>query len=406
MPARFRELYDEKPYSPPQSIPHFHLVNGSSPEYRWSPTFGSAKFPNSSFQMRDVVGNPGHYNPVSHRVLTSEFYYPRGVQDWFNGSEHWRQTEKGVFLPLPNIESNIVDFQEWSTGFTAAQLSDWAMDAYNAFITQVPTTVSLPNFLYELREMKGMIPSIDRKSLLNTASNNFLAFEFGVNPFVKDIKAILSLSDAVQKRLKHLLFTQGKKTNLSFERDGVFNDSYSFFRSFETPVVPTITGGPGFYLLNGLEFRRKNTSAHLHIGAKLFQDLQGLSDSLSTLKALSASGGFNSPLRVVWNAIPYSFIVDWFFHVGKILDSLSVQPFGGEYRVTDVGYSVKLESSWSIYQVAYGNQTISGQSLIGACTFKSYTRRQGYPVSSLFITDGLLTPMQLALSAAMFKQRH
>jgi hypothetical protein len=126
---------------------------------------------------------------------------------------------------------------------------------------------------------------------------------------------------------------------------------------------------------------------------------------MAVLKALSAAGGFNSPARVIWNAIPYSFIVDWFFHVGKLLDSLSIQPFGGEYTVSNINYSIKLEAAFDVY-FRMANGQIPSKPYLGRADYKSYIRRLGFPVSSLFITDGILSPMQLALSAAMFLQKH
>jgi len=352
--------------------------------------------------MDDVVGNKGGYNPVTQKRLSFDIVNAGEVLSWLDHADQFTNLQKGVNLPfVPG--SGYLDLPWELSTFSAANLSDWAIEAYNGFISQVPTKVSLPNFLYELKDMKGMIPSIDRLSLKKTASNNFLAFEFGVLPFVSDIKAILSLSDSVHKRLEHLLATQGKSTNLSFQRDGKFDSPFSFYRDFADPNANySINSSPNF---NGVEFKRRTASAKFHIGAKLFQDLRDLRDSMAVLKALSAAGGFNSPARVIWNAIPYSFIVDWFFHVGKLLDSLSIQPFGGEYTVSDINYSIKLEAAFDVY-FRMANGQIPSKPYLGRADYKSYIRRLGFPVSSLFITDGILSPMQLALSAAMFFQKH
>lgn len=378
-------------------------------EYAWNSLSTFSRFPDELSQMTDVVGNQGKYNPVSHRSLRIKL---DPIKPWFEPAQgaHWtsglgfgsyRKPLDGFYVPNPYFElvaTKLIDRWPWFPQISAAMLSDWSVDAFNKFHDQVPTTVSLANFLYELKDMKGMIPSIDRRSISKTVGNNFLAFEFGVQPFISDIKAILALSDSVDKRIKHLLETQGKHTNLSFERDVPLAEAFSFNVSFQDPLDSSDSG-------NHYRFTRTGAKAHLHIGGKLYQDLSDLSDSMAKLKGLAASGGFNHPARVIWNAIPYSFVVDWFFHVGKLLDSLTVQPFGGEYEVSDVGYSVKTEALFVATQVMGGTQYVDGNPTAGTVYAKSFERKIGFPVSSLFLTDANLSPTQQALALAMLNQR-
>lgn len=354
------------------------------------------EFPKEVDLMTDTIGNPTGFNSVEQYTLRSTM---SSLVSWHNSSGGiGTPLFKG--LPTPstaNAEERAHSFAMWTPEVSAATLSDWSIEALNSFTDQVPTTVSLPNFLYELKDMKGMIPSIDRRSLSKTASNNFLAFEFGVQPFISDIKAILALSESVQKRIKHLLSVNGKATRLSFNKDVPITEPVTYY------VAMAGLGSRDVQTDQDLVFRRLSGRVQFHVGAKLFQDLQGLSDSMATLKALSASGGFNSPARAVWNAIPYSFVVDWFFHVGKLLDSLTIQPFGGEYRVSDVGYSLKSEANYYVSQVHERSAAYTYP--LGTVFVKSYIRRPGYPMTSLFLTNGSLTPMQQVLALAMLNQR-
>jgi hypothetical protein len=372
--------------------------NGTLITEYWNTEFAKfTQFPKKYSRITDIVGARGKFNPVDQLSFTSTV----GSMIPFHGSDGslWTPLYEGIWFPfgVPNTGKDFGDWT-WFPHVSAATLSDWSVDAYNAFNTQVPTKVSLPNFLYELKDMKGMIPSIDRLHLAKSASNNFLAFEFGVMPFISDIKGILALSDNVQKRLKHLLEQQGQSSNLSFNRTQDFEgDPYEFYQS----LIPS---DAFFKASNRVLFKQMGAKASFHVGGKLYQDLTGLSDSLSTLKALSAAGGFSSPARVIWNAIPYSFVVDWFFHVGKLLDSLTIQPFGGEYRVSNVGYSLKQEATYLVTVDLETSPRTLG--VVGYVFAKSYVRKLGYPVTSLFLTNGALTPMQLALSAAMFHQKH
>lgn len=369
----------------------------------WQAGVGLRLFPERFSSITDVVGNQGGLNPVTHISFTSSL--GTKFRDWKRNN--LAQTAKmlfdGIYVPMQGTLPDAFGLLPFAPVISSATLSDWAVEAYNAFHDQVPVTVSLPNFIYELKDMKGMIPSVDRLSLTKTASNNFLAFEFGVLPFISDIKAILSLSTAVEKRLKHLIETAGSSTRLSFNRSTVHDEPATFWKALGDPNhVNTTSSGID------LEFVRSTARSEFHCGAQLFQDLKDLSDALATMKALSASGGFNHPARVIWNAIPYSFVVDWFFHVGKLLDSLSVQPFGGTYDVSAVMYSIKTESHWRVFQ-NFSNGTPADNAYnrqdIGYVNAESYIRRLGFPAQSLFLTNGALTPMQLALSVAMLEQR-
>lgn len=370
----------------------------------WAAGVNLTKFPDSFSSMTDVVGNSGGDNPVEQWSISSQLgsFAPWAREN--NTSHGSLPLMEGVYLP--GGTSNAWGFMgaaHWWPEISAATLSGWAVDAFNKFHDQVPVTVSLPNFIYELREMKSMIPSFDRKSLSKTASNNFLAFEFGVQPFISDIKAILDMSSAVDKRLSHLLATQGKETNLSFNRDVDFAEDFSIYLD-ANPLAGSVNGIPKI----SVHFKRLSGKATFHVGAKLFQDLQDLSDSIAKLKALSASGGFSHPARVVWNAIPYSFVVDWFFHVGKLLDTLTIQPFGGEYKVTRMMHSIKSTALYYVTQEFHNEDPVSNgvnNTPLGTLVAKSYVRRTGLPLSGLFLTDGALSPTQLALSAAMLEQR-
>ncbi len=58
-----------------------------------------------------------------------------------------------------------------------------------------------------------------------------------------------------------------------------------------------------------------------------------LSESLSAERSL----GLSDPLSVVWEIIPYSFVVDWFIPIGTYLDTLSILPhLTGRWMETQV----------------------------------------------------------------------
>ena len=339
--------------------------------------------------MTDVVGGNGSINPVDHIVGENfvrsllDFYQPDGGHVHFLGD---------TVPMLPNLAL------EWGDGLIppteASTISNWSTEALNAFSDQVPEIVSVANFLYELKDIKGLIPKIE-KSLVRTAGSNFLALEFGLKPFLGDIQKLQTIQSAVEKRLKHLRSTAGKTVSLRFKRSMEKPTNVNFTR--EGHYFNNYLGG------NFLRFELEGYSGEFNVTGKLFQNLEGLNDPFTNLKALAAATGFNNPAAIVWEAIPYSFVVDWFISLDKQIDKLAIQPFGGEYRVTDVCWSTKESFNWLVYQDFFPNDTRNKKRLIGNIVCKYYKRRPGFPVAGLNFQS--LSPKQLALSLALLEQR-
>jgi len=387
-------------YLPP--LPYtVRLGNGSSSGGIWNnssfggPFYGLVGFPTDASIMDDIVGDTGYFHPVSQMSISSSI---RGglTIDWFsNQSEHWEIPSEEFPIPVKGPDDRIVYWDQWLSPVTPAMLSGWSLDALNKFQDQVPTALSLPNSLYELKDIKGLIPKIDR-SLSKTASGNFLAFEFGVKPLISDVKAVVGMMDAVDKRIEHLLEVNGRSSNLSFKR---VIDTSTDITDFSRNLLNPYSSGTW-----AIRFVRKSAKATFFVTGDLYQDLDDLKDSSARLKALLAAGGFNRPATVIWNAIPYSFVVDWFFSVGKLLDTMAVQPFGGTYDISNVGWSLKREAFWFAY-LDIGDSTPYTERFLGTVTVKGYERHLGYPMTSLFLTDGSLSPKQQVLSLAMLEQR-
>lgn len=344
-----------------------------------------ATWPTRSFYMSDFIGNRGGVNPVYQVVLESDV---KGLINFehSNGAQI-SQLENYPLL----IDSSLMHTNGMIQTPTAAQFSSWSIDAFNAFHDQVPREFSVGNFLYELRDIKGMIPKIER-SISKTASSNFLAFEFGVKPFIGDVQKMLTLMEVVSKRLKHLSDTAGKEVTLSFSR------------KVEEPTGPSILSIPVPEWGSGAnyEFRRVSYSGKFTASSKLIQNLDILSDTNGLLKGYAAALGLNNPIAIVWEAIPYSFVIDWFFKVGKLLDTLSIQPFGGEWSLRNTTSSFKDEYLYIMSQDFFPPRNVKTQ--VGQARIRRYSRSVGLPVSSVFATDLTLTPKQQALSLALLNQ--
>nr|QDH86897.1 MAG: hypothetical protein H1Rhizo25914_000001 [Leviviridae sp.] len=358
--------------------------------------------------MRDVVGQQGSDNPVNQIEVDLHInggYSP--IVRTSNGVVYSFTPDKGLWIPsdLDGKPQDVV-WWPWLPPISAATLSNWAYEGFNKFSSQVPEEISLANSLYELKDLKAMIPKIER-SVTKTAANNFLLFEFGVKPMISDIKAVVGLSEAVDKRIKHLIDVNGRTTQLAMDKFVELTTPFSFFisnNSISSNVLTDYTGRRGQD--QGVVFERISGRQSFHLGGRLTQDLEDLRAANAKLKGLVAASGFNRPGRIIWNAIPYSFVVDWFFSVGKLIDTIAVQPFGGKYDVSHVMWSVKSEATYKVY-VTWGSagSFVPNEEFVGTARVKIYERYTGFPASSVFLTDGSLSPEQQVLGLAMLEQK-
>lgn len=378
-----------------ESFPRWNYSTGGTPHLYTS--HQAFQFPTRLSVIEDVVNNRGKFNPVHHFSIEGRLAKIPNARD---GNTIYVNLQDWCWYVI-NLHNLEFLAWPWLPTVSAATLSDYSISAFNKFHDQVPAEVSVANFMYELKDMKGMIPKIE-KSFSKTVANNFLGFSFGTAPFVGDIQKMISMSDAVDKRLKHLISVNGKTTDLTFERKTSYEEPFFFQRSLSDGLSQTVQTDIGG---DRVEFKRQSAGVTVRIGARLTQDLRDLADANAKLKALIAGSGFNHPARVVWNAIPYSFVVDWLFSAGKLLDGIAVQPFGGKYDVTDIGYSIKREASYVATYKPTWPAVVDGNPTLGGLRVKSYDRYEGFPATSLFLTDLSLTPKQQVLATAMLEQK-
>lgn len=190
----------------------------------------------------------------------------------------------------------------------------WAYDrAYGKFVSRVHDTagtlinlhqrkqtadmltnrlVSLGRFVRDLR--RGRFDSVLRNlrsrkgaNLPKTLADDFLELHFGWEPLVQDIGSAISILEAP--------FTDKLvvATQLTKNRWGVHNN----------------------YFPNGFWEADINVTAIARISAFVRVDSPNL------FKA--AALGFTNPATVAWDAIPFSFVIDWFIPVGAFLNSWS-----------------------------------------------------------------------------------
>lgn len=310
----------------------------------------------------------------------------RPLESWnfLNGSIVARINIHNNSLPVetnPSVVFNfpVVSDESWKV---------FAANAFNSFATQIPTEVGLANFTWELRELSALIPKLDR-TLQGSVSGGYLNFSFGWKPFVSDLQKLGGILNTVSAKIQHLRDTYGKKTRLGlFQANVVEPPSH---------LVQDVVLGSGAVLRWTLHGYRSD----LRAGGYLFHQLRGLYDTYGYIRALLVAVGLDNPVKAIWQAIPYSFVADWFTGFGPHLDRLSINPFKGQWEVSDFTSSNLTVAKWRVDQVVDSTSEVYPLGFVDA---RKYTRISRLPVPSAFEGLTVPSPQQLLLFDAMLAQ--
>jgi len=273
-----------------------------------------------------------------------------------------------------------------------------AGEAFNEFSSQIPTDVSIANFLYELKDLKGIIPNL-RDGLAKGLNNGYLSWNFGIKPMLSDIGKLRNVVENVQKRLDWLRRNYGKPVKINFARNNIWQ--HPNLNEFpDIADVATLFLPPGQWSV--LESYRADFKA----SGILTQRLIGLDDSLAVLKSLAAALGLNNPTAIVWEAIPYSFVVDWFFRLDDWIDQLAISPFKGTWDINGVTHSIKIQAKVGLWY--RGNQPFAPAQQnpwvkLYTVDVTGYQRMLGLPVKRSALSA--LTPDQQKLLGSLIIQR-
>lgn len=269
--------------------------------------------------------------------------------------------------------------------------NDLLLEAFNAFTEVWPEELSVAESAQGLLDIKSMIPKFSGDIVQDLASLH-LNKSFAWDSLFSDLKAFRDLNSNVLKNLQRLRDTWGKATPLSFRRKNVIQASLGS----ELTVEPERAWGTRYVLRN---YRCDFTAR-----ATLHQRLEHLDDSIGYIRGLVGALGGANPLKQIWNLVPLSFVVDYFFNISERLDALArlrpVEP----WELSRVTHSFKETAMWDIWQtnpnIWEGPQ--SPDQLLGTLVMTRYTRRLGLPYDVLNFWDvSTLNPAQLGLLSAL-----
>lgn len=347
----------------------------------------------------------GQFNPCSHTKQIVDFpgtrkpFYRTIV---FENSKYWSFTTHCF------METMTPSFYESLIG---NQITDQLRsEAWAELYPQLNDGFSLANFLWEIKEIPQLIPQIykiGRKMLralqskpglsTKTYADAHLTASFGLIPSYSDLEWIVSNLLNTNKILNKFI-DDGKEVKPYHHRKWLAR---------ETEKFPTYIG-----------WQDNELSSLYAATAKISYVYEKPTD----WEAFMRIWGLELSMERIWNAIPYSFIVDWILKIGDYLRRFDEDPNLVSVKVHDYCDSIKeistrkavysaVTSTWSItpwsdfvFKEKFSYEPSNEKEMIWTMSKSQYLRVPGNPYTGFsFPVSDTLSARELVLGGALLR---
>jgi hypothetical protein len=212
----------------------------------------------------------------------------------------WNPTNRSLYQYCPVLTP--VNWLYWSTKALAN-------------LNPAKPDVNLPNFLWELRDfpelLKNLGDVLSRRIHPRSIPEGYLAYSFGWAPLVNDLKSLFNLTKSIDDRIRYLrnlergMHIRRKLGNVVIQHS-IASNGYNVGYTF---------GGTNIMTAD-VDYTEK-LKVWFTAQAKLRYPLSPASD----LRSLSARQllGLNGNPANVWDSIPWSWLIDYFFNVSDVI---------------------------------------------------------------------------------------
>lgn len=253
-------------------------------------------------------------------------------------------------------------------------------------------TGSILNAIYELKDLPRML---SKKALeFVNLDSRYLEYQFGWKPFVNDVKNFVRSFDLVSKQAKFILANQGKP----------LNRSVPVTSTTEHETIFDLTGYPnhGLWATNEIlaGYDRKTSAWHKTCKAVTTKDVWFSGQFVFSFTGKPPSfEQLSSRLRgevltpsVIYEAIPWSWLEDWFSNMGDVLSNLSAEIV--DSQVTRYAYVMKRTKrvvTWTGHDGYWGASVER--------TFDTKVRQKAHPFGLAVNVDAFSVRQELILAS-------
>lgn len=307
----------------------------------------------------------------------------------------------------------------------------------------IKAELSLPNSLYELKDFKrpvkniiafvqsggfksaiselssGRMNSVARRTLRLTGegpdnwsfrdvarivSSGYLQWRFNLAPLISDIRAICTALSRAEKRINAFLAQAGRPQN-----------KHWMFRldEFTSPPTDESTGGYWDWHSQNQTMQTLYARRDVHYEPTVFHAQLQYNYNYTAFQVANARWlgmldalGVNLNPSIIWNAVPWTFVVDWVIGISRFLDSMKTLNMQPQINIRRFLWSVKRErriyvSKGVISTRASGAPQVSPLPVVVQTAFR---RQVTTPTMSSLMASGL-SQDEVTIGAALVFSR-
>ena len=311
----------------------------TDPKSIWRRAF---KYCHNYTKWYNTVVTPAPYSiPYSlpNSWLSKYYWY------WLNDSSNMAKQCYDYFRgdPIATYLNNSV-VQE-ITGVADWQLAEFVEECQEDAALLGLATFSIANFIAELKELKSLVDVFKFKMSkpIESAASQNLTWQFGVFPFLGDVAAIYDIMMNLDHKIQawndmaengivmnqHKTHQTGEDvaTNYSFRQNDPWGGTFAY-SWYHSDIV-------------------SRTKYHLYYKPLVLPKME----ENSLLRALLGLDNIGS---IIWEALPWSFLIDYVYNVGDLVESWTNADPVLRIDISTFGYSRKLILS-NFVQDAYTN---------------------------------------------------
>lgn len=377
-------------------------------------------------ELSSFNGRGGSFRPCVHSTSQVNIHTPPNdlVQSTFDSSRYVGNSHSWLIYGLLDQFHQLVVENSASNPLTDSDWGGYASDAMEAMKPSLDSGFSLLNFVYELKDLKkfgSRVASLAKNGWSKTEasaafwaffgshpwnkkplvgrrlSSAWLSWRLGWAPFVNDVKALFNGIWHFDQNIRNFLNREGKPQQRYWGRNAP--SPYSERVLAVGNFIPS-----NLYPINNLDLvwrwriveeleAEPRFSATMRYRYLLPPEVRAAAGSL---EGYLDQLGVNRNPAILWNAIPFSFVVDWFINIGGYLNKLRVDNVRPVTEVTDFCSSVKVRRRIAMYaypEVLFSSASnpFVGQEVLLLSSMNTFYKRQtGLPPVSVTFGNGKL----------------
>jgi hypothetical protein len=256
---------------------------------------------------------------------------------------------------VPGISKSIKNILKWVSGHSNKTITVNAVRLYRGKRVRFKKTVKASSLKWTLRDLADL----------------HLSASFGVKPLADDLG---DLAGKLLEAKTHLAWFNA----LNYQKPVVLRASVTG-QDHETTVIRKTAA----YTIKRADDRR--TTGTLYAKAWITP----ISEDAQKGRLLNQIIGLNTPLQILWELVPFSFVVDWFLPVGRLLNNFEPKSYFGSLAakvdIIERWTSTKSEASSTMYVDPVSQDYIGSTGMwipqSGAVRHKAedYIRTSGWP---------------------------